>query len=31
MNNKLTTNAITQLKDNQDGSNWLDENFKKKT
>ncbi|WP_428740467.1 DinB family protein [Tenacibaculum sp.] len=30
MNNKLITNAITQLKNNQDGSNWLDENFKKK-
>lgn len=30
MENKLINNAVQQLKDNQDGTNWLDENFKKK-
>ncbi|TDQ27523.1 DinB family protein [Tenacibaculum caenipelagi] len=30
MNNKLITNVISQLKNNLDGNNWLDENFKKK-
>lgn len=30
MENKLINNVVKQLKDNQDQSNWLDENFKKK-
>lgn len=30
MENKLINNVVHQLKDNQDGNNWLDENFKKK-
>ena len=30
MENKLIENFVQQLKDNQDGSNWLDENFRKK-
>lgn len=30
MENKLIKNTVQQLMDNQDGNNWLDENFKKK-
>lgn len=30
MQNQLINNFVQQLKDNQDGNNWLDENFRKK-
>lgn len=30
MENKLIKNFVQQLKDNQDGDNWLDESFRKK-
>ena len=30
MENKLINNFVQQLKDNQNGNNWLDENFNKK-
>src|SRR5690606_32232219 len=30
MENKIIGNLIQQLRDNMDGTNWLDENFKKK-
>jgi len=30
MEKKLIQNAIRQLKDNQEGDNWLDESFRRK-